>query len=268
MAKSKLTTQDMELIHQVYAETSNSLAETARRLAVNGINKHVIFRFLRTSQGLCACGKEPAPNRKLCPTCLLVARTSHSEKRRERKRNGLCSICYEPRILGSKSYCAKHLADNAAAGKVLREERKSRKVCIHCQAELAPTSKQYCAEHLLYHGLKSLNHRFEGNASKVIERDGFKCVICGVDNYRIEVHHIDTDKGNNTPENLVTLCAACHHAITWLLVSANPMGVFQYFSSHYQDLGRDLESHHSPNSRGLQLSIAEQRRLKLDEKQI
>lgn len=27
---------------------------------------------------------------------------------------------------------------------------------------------------------------------------------------RISLHHIDKDETNNTPENLITLCAACH----------------------------------------------------------
>jgi len=45
-------------------------------------------------------------------------------------------------------------------------------------------------------------------------RDDYKCKICGcheVENgRRLDVHHIDYDKNNIHPENLVSLCHKCH----------------------------------------------------------
>lgn len=41
------------------------------------------------------------------------------------------------------------------------------------------------------------------------ERDKFKCQICGNDEYLV-VHHIDYNKKNSSPDNLITLCPACH----------------------------------------------------------
>ena len=50
-------------------------------------------------------------------------------------------------------------------------------------------------------------------------RDGYKCRVCGASsrkdpNVRLEVHHIrrKADGGTDTPENVVTLCDACHKA--------------------------------------------------------
>ena len=46
------------------------------------------------------------------------------------------------------------------------------------------------------------------------ERDGYKCQVCGkteTDNGRLlPVHHIDYDKDNLDPKNLVALCSSCH----------------------------------------------------------
>ena len=44
------------------------------------------------------------------------------------------------------------------------------------------------------------------------QRDNNKCQLCGRRKYKRDhhVHHIDYDKMNNNPYNLVTLCASCH----------------------------------------------------------
>jgi len=43
-------------------------------------------------------------------------------------------------------------------------------------------------------------------------RDHYKCQICGIreNNKTHAIHHIDYDKKNNAPENLITLCWGCH----------------------------------------------------------
>ena len=47
---------------------------------------------------------------------------------------------------------------------------------------------------------------------KIRERDGYKCVMCGEtgDVACLHIHHVDYDKENNDPMNLVTLCPRCH----------------------------------------------------------
>lgn len=39
----------------------------------------------------------------------------------------------------------------------------------------------------------------------IMERDGFQCKLCG-SKIKICVHHIDHNKNNNDPKNLITLC--------------------------------------------------------------
>ena len=50
---------------------------------------------------------------------------------------------------------------------------------------------------------------FDGLRVKTLERDGNECVTCSSKDLLV-VHHIDHDKKNNDPENLQTLCRACH----------------------------------------------------------
>lgn len=42
------------------------------------------------------------------------------------------------------------------------------------------------------------------------ERDGFTCQVCGKQEAGLHVHHIDYDKANLKPLNLVSLCGRCH----------------------------------------------------------
>jgi 5-methylcytosine-specific restriction endonuclease McrA len=49
---------------------------------------------------------------------------------------------------------------------------------------------------------------------EVLERDGWRCQYCGSSD-RLEVHHLRSRgrRGDDTGENLITLCADCHSDI-------------------------------------------------------
>lgn len=51
--------------------------------------------------------------------------------------------------------------------------------------------------------------------SMILERDGYRCRICGADpcDATLHVHHVDWDRSNNRLRNLVTLCVSCHKAV-------------------------------------------------------
>jgi 5-methylcytosine-specific restriction endonuclease McrA len=48
---------------------------------------------------------------------------------------------------------------------------------------------------------------------RVLDRDGWRCQSCGRSR-DLQVHHIEPRSrlGNDTEENLITLCAACHRS--------------------------------------------------------
>lgn len=49
---------------------------------------------------------------------------------------------------------------------------------------------------------------------QIRRRDEYKCQLCGLPEAecfrRLDIHHIDYDKKNCNPDNLITLCKNCH----------------------------------------------------------
>jgi 5-methylcytosine-specific restriction endonuclease McrA len=52
---------------------------------------------------------------------------------------------------------------------------------------------------------------YERLRQRILRRDGWRCQSCGAMS-NLEVHHrqFRSHSGNDTEENLITLCAACH----------------------------------------------------------
>lgn len=75
--------------------------------------------------------------------------------------------------------------------------------------------------HMDAYKVRSKRHReqkrFSGMRDAVLERDGYKCTMCGSVEH-LEVHHRDssgnTERPNNELDNLQTLCSSCHSLIT------------------------------------------------------
>ena len=55
---------------------------------------------------------------------------------------------------------------------------------------------------------------FKRIAKLIRKRDDHKCVLCGMpqeeQKKKLTVHHIDENKINNNPSNLMTVCNSCH----------------------------------------------------------
>jgi len=49
----------------------------------------------------------------------------------------------------------------------------------------------------------------EGLKEEIKQRDGYECQNCGATE-RLDIHHIDYNKGNLSPWNLITLCKSCN----------------------------------------------------------
>lgn len=105
------------------------------------------------------------------------------------KAKGLCLNCYRKRY-----------KDDPILSKKISDGRK----------------KKYMENKELFRIKNKINKdriHFGGNKEVVLERDEFKCTVCGRTE-DLQVHHIDrsgrTASANNNLENLVTLCRSCH----------------------------------------------------------
>ena len=98
-----------------------------------------------------------------------------------------------------------------------------------------------------WHGGKSFEpYSLEFNKQtrkKIKERDNYNCQICGInqeklnkiynDTYKktLRIHHIDYNKQNNKPNNLISLCLPCHAKTNqnredWINYFQNKVGNF------------------------------------------
>ncbi len=55
---------------------------------------------------------------------------------------------------------------------------------------------------------------YEQLRNEVLRRDGWRCQLCGTRS-NLEVHHKEfrSQSGNDSEQNLITLCAVCHAAM-------------------------------------------------------
>ena len=118
----------------------------------------------------------------------------------------------------TQRYCSKGCYREAATKRYYQANPEIIKNCLCCDKQFTTTrrNKIYCSKtcKVKYEGLKHHDlTRFGGNREKAMERDGYKCVICGATE-DLGVHHKDfsgqTNKPNNELDNLMTVCKSCH----------------------------------------------------------
>jgi len=123
-------------------------------------------------------------------------------------RSGLCQKCYYKIFVGKK-----------------HPLWKERPRCKFCGKRLAYRSSTYCID--CAH-LKENTPNWKGGISfepyspefnnqlkeQIRSRDNFRCKECGYTEKQLEhklsIHHIDFNKQNNNPNNLISLCPSCH----------------------------------------------------------
>ena len=109
---------------------------------------------------------------------------------------------------------------------------------IKCQREFhenKPERQKYKIEYMRKYNKKrrwiikrwQLRHDYGENAILAIKRDNFTCQKCGEKTLtKLEIHHMDWNRTNNSLENLLTLCGSCnkrlHHAITRQIIKLTP----------------------------------------------
>ncbi|MDI6718405.1 MAG: HNH endonuclease signature motif containing protein [Methanomicrobiales archaeon] len=57
----------------------------------------------------------------------------------------------------------------------------------------------------------------------ILERDASRCALCG-GSTALHIHHIDQDKTNDDPGNLLTLCGICHARVHTVLQNTEESG--------------------------------------------
>jgi len=113
-------------------------------------------------------------------------------------------------------------------------------ICLHCDRRAVQRDPAYCSKHYwrwktygdpLHVSLPNegpVNRAWRGGVGalpygpgftrslrrRIRERDGYRCRRCGITQEErgrtLEVHHLDHDKNNHSPDNLVTSCGKCN----------------------------------------------------------
>jgi len=111
--------------------------------------------------------------------------------------------------LGTCLQCGKEIQVRAHRLKDNRDKFCSRE-CLHTWMGLNHRGENH---HAWKGGRRPYPLEWEYGIKKVIrKRDGFKCIVCQKPEKKRghDVHHIDYDKANLYPTNLITLCRSCH----------------------------------------------------------
>jgi len=124
------------------------------------------------------------------------------------------------------------LANKGRKGRPLSEESKKKLSLLYKGKKRPPFSKEWLEKIRKANKIKGLNRIGDKNPAwlggksfekytidwreslkiTIRERDRYICQFCGEkqNNRAHAVHHIDYDKKNSNPENLITLCTSCH----------------------------------------------------------
>lgn len=186
------------------------------------------------------CGKEISCNALRCNSCRAKRQWESPEFRRNQSEKAK-KRWESPESRRNQSEKCKDGAKRLwGPGGARAGERREKRYCIDCGKELdiygnnerchscahrTPAFRQQVAERWELGG--SLDHqrgsghpRWRGGPTdygcgfteklrkSVRERDGNVCALCG--KLGSQVHHINYDKNNHSPDNLITLCVSCH----------------------------------------------------------
>jgi len=129
-----------------------------------------------------------------------------------------------------QKYCSHKCYSKDKVGKYRKENNKLFKgygECVECGAPIN-RHKKYCYKHRNIPTSGENHWNWQGGKNvelypigwtktfreQIRFRDKYKCQMCGmpeIENGRkLSVHHIDRDKSNINPENLISLCTRCH----------------------------------------------------------
>jgi len=135
----------------------------------------------------------------------------------------------EARLGKKQSEEAKKKQIEAQMGHIITEETRRKIAESNKGKQMSETAKQKMREAKKGKYIGENNPNWSGETSfeeypqefnkqlkqSVLERDNYTCQNpnCKKLHNKLHVHHIDFNKKNNNPENLITLCSSCHTQI-------------------------------------------------------
>jgi len=82
----------------------------------------------------------------------------------------------------------------------------------------------------------AMDTEFQAQRKEVKNRDGDSCVFCGFHSPKYqEVHHMNDDHTDNSPENLITACPLCHACFHIGLAGTQGRGMIIYYPEVTQE---------------------------------
>lgn len=173
-----------------------------------------------------------------------------------RKREGVsatCAHCHKPfetRADQPSKYCSKSCNQlgsrqreqitcawcNRQFERCLSKQRQSKSGLYFCTRECKDAAQQIGGlSEIMPSHYGTSNGRNSATYRSLYKRahclDKLACVRCSYDEFEcgIDVHHLDGDKRNNAPANLLALCAPCHRALHDSLWQLSELGAIAQF---------------------------------------
>jgi len=91
---------------------------------------------------------------------------------------------------------------------------KIHKDALFCSNECSSKSQRITIDEFWVNGGKTSSKNWEEYREKILKRDGYKCVFCGISR-NLQIHHMLPREygGSHTKGNLVACCRHCHGSI-------------------------------------------------------
>jgi len=97
--------------------------------------------------------------------------------------------------------------------------------------------KNYYQTHKADYKRRGYISRLGFDGEIVLKRDNHKCKSCGREK-KLEIHHIDGDNTNNSHDNLIMICKACHTVLNLMIY--NPF-LSMLFLKHRDQEAKNME---------------------------
>lgn len=169
---------------------------------------------------------------------LMNVRKGYRQNRRQQKR-------YRPKRFNNRNASKRK---NRVAPSILQKRQATMRVIHHLNKwihissywleDVAIDIRALTDGYKPYRWQYQISNRLDENIRKaVILRDKCKCMECGKQNTKLEVHHIKPRrlKGSNTLDNLITLCQNCHQKTE---------GREELYMQHYFDILQSSDNKH------------------------